>query len=206
MRKSARCRFKKKKPLRIAEASKCERNYKPGSVLDEHLSRPDVTAQVQAMPGTRRAASCVPLTLASGGVYSSPQLPEGRVSSYLAFPSLPAGAGGISLLHSPWSRLHRPLAGTLPYDARTFLIPEGTRSSGYLTGYMIRFSMDDVKGWRRNLCSPFAAGRDRHPIEGERYREGAALTGSRLGTDHTAEDGNDAFAQAQAKPNALAGM
>ena len=31
--------------------------------------------------------------------------------------------GGISLLHSPWSRLHRPLAGILPCGARTFLIP-----------------------------------------------------------------------------------
>ncbi len=29
--------------------------------------------------------------------------------------------GGISLLHFPWSRLHRPLTGTLPYGARTFL-------------------------------------------------------------------------------------
>ena len=45
--------------------------------------------------------------------------------------------GGISLLHSPWSRLHQPLAGTLPYGARTFLIPFGTRSSGHLAHPLI---------------------------------------------------------------------
>lgn len=31
--------------------------------------------------------------------------------------------GGLFLLHYPWSRLHRPLAGILPCGARTFLIP-----------------------------------------------------------------------------------
>ena len=30
-------------------------------------------------------------------------------------------AGGLFLLHCPWSRLRRPLTGTLPYEARTFL-------------------------------------------------------------------------------------
>ena len=31
--------------------------------------------------------------------------------------------GGLFLLHYPWSRLHRPLAGTLLCEARTFLTP-----------------------------------------------------------------------------------
>ena len=47
------------------------------------------------------------------------------VVSYTAFPPLPqccqAASGGISLLHYPWSRLHRTLSGILPYEARTFL-------------------------------------------------------------------------------------
>lgn len=29
--------------------------------------------------------------------------------------------GGLFLLHYPWSRLHRTLSGTLPWEARTFL-------------------------------------------------------------------------------------
>ena len=66
-----------------------------------------------------------------------------RVSSYLAFPSLPASspAGGLFLLHFPWSCLHRPLTGTLPCDARTFLTvsraiawpPDSCNSVAFLT-------------------------------------------------------------------------
>ena len=57
----------------------------------------------------------------------------------------PEIGGGFFLLHSPWSRLHRPLAGTLPYGARTFLTPErGARSSGHLK--------------HRGYCSPFFRG------------------------------------------------
>ncbi len=50
------------------------------------------------------------------------QVAKQPVSSYLAFPPLPAKAGGISLLHSPWSRLHRMLSGILSCGARTFLV------------------------------------------------------------------------------------
>ena len=90
-----------------------ERDHKPGSVLDDHLSRPYVAARLKRLRRTRRAAGLPPLHLAPGGVYSGNRLPGFRVSSYLAFPSLPSGGGGLFLLHSPWSRLHRPLAGTL---------------------------------------------------------------------------------------------
>ena len=51
----------------------------------------------------------------------TPYVTIGAVSSCLAFPSLPAFAGGLFLLHFPWSRLHRMLSGTLSYGARTFL-------------------------------------------------------------------------------------
>ena len=90
-----------------------ERDHKPGSVLDDHLSRPYVTARLKRLRRTRRAAGLPPLHLAPGGVYSGNRLPGFRVSSYLAFPSLPPEGGGFFLLHSPWSRLRRPLAGTL---------------------------------------------------------------------------------------------
>ena len=63
--------------------------------------------------------SCTGWGLQGGQVAKPP------VSSYLAFPSLPCmhyAAGGLFLLHFPWSRLHRVLPGTLPYGARTFLM------------------------------------------------------------------------------------
>ena len=69
---------------------KCERDHKPGSVLDGHLSRPRVTARLKRSRRTRRAAVMPPLHLAPGGVYSAELLPDPRVSSYLAFPSLPS--------------------------------------------------------------------------------------------------------------------
>ena len=43
------------------------------------------------------------------------------VVSYTAFPPLPAKAGGLFLLHCPWSHLRQTLSGTLPFEARTFL-------------------------------------------------------------------------------------
>ena len=47
---------------------------------------------------------------------------KGTVVSYTAFPPLHVQRTcGISLLHWPWSHLHRTLSGILPYEARTFL-------------------------------------------------------------------------------------
>ena len=130
------------------EREACERVHKPSSVLDDHLSRPDVTAQAQAIAKARRAAayasipSCIRWGLHHG------QVAKPWVSSYLAFPPLPGCPGGISLLHSPWSRLHRPLAGTLPCDARTFLMPPKGPAIVWAprTGGMIPRSSEFVKG------------------------------------------------------------
>ena len=91
---------------------------------DDHLSRPDVAAQVQAMPRTRRAAACVLIRILHqmGFTARTSRQAVGELLPRLSILTAPK-CGGISLLHSPWSRLHRPLAGILPCGARTFLIP-----------------------------------------------------------------------------------
>ena len=85
-------------------------------------------------PATRRYMSGrrSPNGVASDRVYSGPVLPQERVSSYLAFPSLPTNVGGIFLLHFPGSRLRLTLSAILPYEARTFLtvIPFGVIPRG----------------------------------------------------------------------------
>ena len=91
---------------------------------DDHLSRPGVAAQVQAMPRTRRAAACVLIRILHqmGFTARTSRQAVGELLPRLSILTAPK-CGGISLLHSPWSRLHRPLAGILPCGARTFLIP-----------------------------------------------------------------------------------
>ena len=91
---------------------------------DDHLSRPDVAAQVQAMPRTQRAAACVLIRILHqmGFTARTSRQAVGELLPRLSILTAPK-CGGISLLHSPWSRLHRPLAGILPCGARTFLIP-----------------------------------------------------------------------------------
>ena len=42
-------------------------------------------------------------------------------------------AGGIFLLHFPWSRLRRTLSGTRPYGARTFLMRTNPHAATWLT-------------------------------------------------------------------------
>ena len=58
------------------------------------------------------------------GFTCAPSVTSRAVVSYTAFPPLPVpcGTGGLSLLHWPWSRLHRTLSGILPCEARTFLV------------------------------------------------------------------------------------
>ena len=46
-------------------------------------------------------------------------------------------AGGLFLLHWPWSHLHRTLSGILPYEARTFLTH--LRGRDYLSYLFFRF-------------------------------------------------------------------
>lgn len=69
------------------------------------------------------------LILLRMGFTCAPAVTGRAVVSYTAFPPLPYYYGCIFLLHWPWSRLHRTLSGTLPYEARTFLTNCFARSS-----------------------------------------------------------------------------
>ena len=113
----------------------CERAHKPSSVLDDHLSRPGVTAQAQAIAGRDgqpHASHCI-LHQVGFTSRTSRQAVGELLPRLSTLTSGPKARGGISLLHSPWSRLHRPLTGTLPCGARTFLTPlGGPRSSSCL--------------------------------------------------------------------------
>ena len=55
------------------------------------------------------------------------ELPGRRCALTAPFHPYRHKAGGISLLHLSWSRLHQPLTGILLCGARTFLMPFGTR-------------------------------------------------------------------------------
>jgi len=73
------------------------------------------------LPESRRAALCFLFGLASNGVYICPVCCQ-TGGSLLHCPSTLTGhAGGIFLLHCPWSRLRQTLSGILPCEARTFL-------------------------------------------------------------------------------------
>ena len=73
------------------------------------------------LPESRRAALCFLFGLASSGVYMCPVCYQ-TGGSLLHCPSTLTGkAGGIFLLHCPWSHLRQTLSGTLPCEARTFL-------------------------------------------------------------------------------------
>ncbi len=73
------------------------------------------------LPESRRAALCFLFGLASDGVYICPVCYQAG-GSLLHCPSTLTGlAGGIFLLHCPWSRLRQTLSGILPCEARTFL-------------------------------------------------------------------------------------
>ena len=66
----------------------CERACKPGSVENDHLSRPAVAGRFKPPPEDGRAGHVSSHGVAPDRVYSAPLLPGGRVSSYLAFPPL----------------------------------------------------------------------------------------------------------------------
>ena len=70
-----------------------EHARKPSSVLDDHLSRPDVAMRVQAIAGARRAAACAPIPSCTRWGLQHGQVAKPWVSSYLTFPPLPRKPG-----------------------------------------------------------------------------------------------------------------
>ena len=84
----------------------CNRVCKPGSVLSDHQSLHRVATMLEHK---KRSATCGYMSgkqsaygVASDRVYMAPLVTKRTVSSYLAFPSLPAlSIGGLFLLHFP---------------------------------------------------------------------------------------------------------
>ena len=113
----------KKPPLRTAGAFLPKRlNRKPGSVLNDDLSRLHVAMQLQPPPGTRRARIVPIWALLLVGFTEPRKSPSALVRSYRTFPPFPAqNAGSLFLLHYPWGHPRLPLAVTIPCEARTFL-------------------------------------------------------------------------------------
>ena len=73
------------------------------------------------LPESWRATICFLLGLASSGVYTDPRCHH-RSGSLLHYHFiLTSKLAVLFLLHFPGSHLHRPLAGILPCEARTFL-------------------------------------------------------------------------------------
>ncbi len=90
-----------------------------------------------SLPGTGSGAgnSSSLLGLAPGGVYRATPVTRSAVRSYRTVSPLPVPPRGpsavCSLLHFPSPRDARPLAGTLPCGARTFL--DGSKPAAILT-------------------------------------------------------------------------
>jgi len=110
----------------------CRCGRKPSSVVGRSSIYAARCRTAQAFSLRARRAAVLPLIgTCIGWGLQRVSVTGTRVSSYLAFPSLPGkNPGGLFLLHFPWSCLHRPLTGTLPCDARTFLMTCATRSPG----------------------------------------------------------------------------
>ena len=87
--------MQKSPPLRTAGAFLPKRlNRKPGSVLNDDLSRLHVAMQLQPPPGTRRARIVPIWALLLVGFTEPRKSPSALVRSYRTVPPLPAEAGG----------------------------------------------------------------------------------------------------------------
>ena len=128
---------------------------KPGSVENGHLSKRKVANALERYCGNRTGRPMRSLHLAPNGVYMTVQSPDRRCALTAPFHPYRAKRGGISLLHLPWSRLHQPLAGILPYGARTFLMPCGTRPFSCLSHSFIIARFRRFVNHER-VFSPFA--------------------------------------------------
>ena len=90
-------------------------NRKPGSVLNDDLSRLHVAMQLQPPPGARRARIAPIWALLLVGFTEPRKSPSALVRSYRTFPPFPVrGTGSLFLLHYPWGHPRLPLAVTIP--------------------------------------------------------------------------------------------
>ena len=128
-----------------------EQPCKPGSVFGNHLSGTYVAICLKPSVGTG-GQPIAPVDVAADRVYRSPMLPWGMVSSYLAFPPLPAKKPAVYLCCTiPRVAPGRRYLLSLPCAARTFLIPvsAGTRLPGLLTKTIIAIPGSFVKKGHR---------------------------------------------------------
>ena len=89
---------------------------------------PDWDGSCEHIPGGRAGRSSSRLGFASDGVFLADAVTSFPVRSYRTFSPLPFATSHARprravcfLWHFPASHLDRPLAGILPYEARTFL-------------------------------------------------------------------------------------
>lgn len=103
-------------PFRALRRILSERpNRKPGSVLNDDLSRLHVAMQLQPPPGARRARIAPIWALLLVGFTEPRKSPSALVRSYRTFPPFPVrGTGSLFLLHYPWGHPRLPLAVTIP--------------------------------------------------------------------------------------------
>ena len=96
---------------------------KPGSVSDDYLSGTAVTGSLKPCKEQRRAALIAPKLLRIGFTREFSYHLPCELLPHISTLTAPRH-GVYFLLHCPWSRLRRPLAGILPCEARTFLMAE----------------------------------------------------------------------------------
>ena len=103
---------------------KCERTYKPGSVLNSHLSWSVVADGIMRPHRNGTGSSYVSLGPCFKWGLHSPYscLYVGKLLPCLSTLTC-LKAGGLFLLHYPWSRLRRPLTGTLALRSPDFPYP-----------------------------------------------------------------------------------
>ena len=107
---------------------------KPSYVLDNHLSDPAVASRLKRPTRSCRAGLALLFGLASGWGLQSPFCYQKGGELLPRLSTLTGKAGGLFLLHWPWSHLHRVLPGILALGSSDFplLRPFGTCSSDYL--------------------------------------------------------------------------
>lgn len=116
---------------------------KPSSVLNGHLSRTYISARLKRCGELCGPLFMLPILHRVG--FTSRIVAKLRVSSYLAFPSLPRRVrrGGLFLLHFSGGCPRLMLSVILPCDARTFLalLPFGVTARDRPARLRVKYTM-----------------------------------------------------------------